>query len=60
MLWNYNGCDILVEKVFRENGDLFGDVHEESIAGPPTHYLDGVVGNVVDVHCHGATCVDTV
>ena len=34
--------------------NLFMYVHEKSVGFPPTHFLDGVGVNAVEVHCHGA------
>jgi hypothetical protein len=39
----------------QEGGNLFVDVHKESVGGPATLFADGVAIFSVEFHCHGAT-----
>ena len=31
------------------------NVHEERIAAPASHFLDGDIVDYIEVHCHGST-----
>ena len=36
------------------------DVYQEGVRGPGTLFVDGVVGDTIEVHGHGTTCSEGV
>ena len=36
------------------------NVHEDCIAAPASHFLDGEIVDAIEVHCHGSTSSEAV